>query len=194
MFKDERGEESPSIILLQSLPKGDKMDLIVRQAAETGISKIIPFVSEFSIGKANVGEKKFTRWERIIKEARQQSGSRIDTNLQLPLAINEVFDFWREIKDEAIGLLFHQQGVEKNSLHGYLKGYPKIVVMAVGPEGGFSDAEVSLFIENDFKALTIGDTILRTETAALYCAAAIKIILLERDTWKLNKIQSKQMK
>ncbi|MDR2542983.1 MAG: 16S rRNA (uracil(1498)-N(3))-methyltransferase [Treponema sp.] len=179
----------PPIILLQALPKGDKMDLIVRQAAESGISQIIPFVSEFSIGKANVGEKKFSRWERIVKEARQQSGSKVSTALHFPLTINEVFDYWGKInKDGALGLLFHHQGVEKISLHRYLKDDSKIIVMAIGPEGGFSETEVSQFLENGFKALTIGDTVLRTETAALYCAAAIKIILLEKDAWELNKV------
>jgi 16S rRNA (uracil1498-N3)-methyltransferase len=59
--------------------------------------------------------------------------------------------------------------------------------MVIGPEGGFSDKEVSLFLENGFKVLTIGDTVLRTETAALYCAAAIRILLLEKDSWKLKQ-------
>jgi len=194
---------APHIILFQALPKGDKMDLIVRQAAEGGITKIVPFVSEFSVAKKiNAEGQKFSRWERIIKEARQQSGSKITTALRKPLQIKELFDYWKEKKDDgAVGILFHhinqnhfaesekmlQKGLEKNSLHGYLNSGPKIVVLAIGPEGGFSDSEVSLFIENGFKPLTIGDTVLRTETAALYCAAAIRITLLERETWELKK-------
>jgi len=71
------------IILFQSLPKGEKMDLIVRQAAEGGIEQIVPFISEFSAIKniKNTGLK-FARWERIIKEARQQSGSPTPTVIQ----------------------------------------------------------------------------------------------------------------
>jgi len=183
--------EMPPVILLQALPKGDKMDLIVRQAAEGGITGIVPFVSEFSVAKVNPAGQKFSRWERIIKEARQQSGSKIATALHQPLTIKELIDYWKNFKDEgAIGLLFHHQGLEQNSLHGYLNKYPKTVILAVGPEGGFSDSEVSLFINNGFKPIIIGDNILRTETAALYCSAAIKIILLERDKWELNKKNS----
>jgi 16S rRNA (uracil1498-N3)-methyltransferase len=199
----QSSEIIPRIILFQALPKSDKMDLIVRQAAEAGITQIVPFVSEFSTGKVNVGEKKFTRWERIIKEARQQSGSKIATALLKPLTIHELLNYWNELKDKnTLGLLFHhlqlsacthdslKRGLEKKSLHGYLDINPKIVVMAIGPEGGFSDKEVSLFLGNGLMPLTIGDTILRTETAALFCTAAIRIILLERDTWKLNKART----
>ena len=197
-------EKIPPIILFQALPKGEKMDLIVRQAAEGSITEIVPFVSEFTFGKINTGQQKFSRWERIIKEARQQSGSRIATELHQPLTMIELFDYWKKYKESgALGLLFHHldnnsdsysleagsskyqsRGLEQKSLHGYLNNNPKFVVLVIGPEGGFSENELKLFIENDFKTLTIGDTVLRTETAALYFAAAIRIILLERDSWE----------
>jgi len=199
--------DSCRLILFQALPKGDKMDLIVRQAAESGIAEIVPFVSEFSIAKTGAAGQKFSRWERIIKEARQQSGSRTATMLHKPLTMSGLFDYWKKISGngalpEALGLLFHhdgnyvlsekagQKGLEHKSLHGYLNINPKIAAFAIGPEGGFSDKEVSLFSENSFMPFTIGKNILRTETAALYCAAAIRIILLERDEWNLSKTRS----
>ncbi|MDR2597627.1 MAG: 16S rRNA (uracil(1498)-N(3))-methyltransferase [Treponema sp.] len=178
----------PEIILFQAMPKSDKMDLIVRQAAEGGITEIVPFVSEFSVAKTNAEGQKFNRWKRIIKEARQQSGSKTETFVRRPLTKNELFEYWEIIKPDATGLLFHHEGLEKESLHGYLNIIPKVVVFAIGPEGGFSNAEVSYFTENGFKPFNIGDTILRTETAALYCAAAIKILLLERDSWELKQM------
>ena len=176
------------LILFQALPKGDKMDLIVRQAAETGIAEIVPFISEFSVAKKSAGTAKFSRWERIIKEARQQSGSKTATVIHQPLTINELLEYWKNLTN-AIGLLFHHQVLEQNSLHGYLNSIAeaaKSAVLVIGPEGGFSDAEAALFMENGFKPFTIGDTVLRTETAALYCAAAVKIILLEKDSWQLK--------
>jgi 16S rRNA (uracil1498-N3)-methyltransferase len=177
----------PAIILFQAMPKGDKMDLIVRQAAEGGITEIVPFVSDFSVAKTNAEGQKFTRWERIIKEARQQSGSKTATSVRRPLTKNELFEYWEKIKTDATGLLFHHEGIEQESLHGYLYNIPKVVAFAVGPEGGFSGTEVSYFLENGFKPFNIGDTILRTETAALYCAAVIKILLLERDSWEMKQ-------
>ena len=192
---ENTGEIIPPIILFQALPKGDKMDLIVRQAAEGGIAEIVPFVSEFSIAKTKIDGAKFTRWERIIKEARQQSGSKTATTLHRLMRISEIFEYWSKIKDEkTTGLLFHhcQGGLEQKSLHGYLNSNPKAVVIAIGPEGGFSETEVSVFLENGFKPITIGNTVLRTETAALYCAAAIRVILLERNTWELKQTNQKK--
>jgi len=192
----ERENSLPPIILFQALPKGDKMDLIVRQAAEGGITEIVPFVSEFSVAKTAAAKgQKFSRWERIIKEARQQSGSKIATNLHQPLTANEVFIYWKKLQENneanPLGLLFHhQRGLEQKCLHEYLYSIPSVVALAIGPEGGFSGKEVSLFLENGFKPLTIGDTVFRTETAALYCAAAIRILLLEKDSWELKQAKS----
>jgi 16S rRNA (uracil1498-N3)-methyltransferase len=194
------GTPLPPIILFQALPKGEKMDLIVRQAAEGGITEIGPFVSEFSITKT--GEQKFSRWERVIKEARQQSGSAIATAIRRPLKMEELLNYWEKLKENGrgpgapLGLLFHHQplvhaGLHRPaSLHEYLEKNPQLVVLTIGPEGGFSDNEVSGFLKAGFKPLTIGDTILRTETAALYAAAAIRILLLERNWWKLKQIKS----
>jgi len=187
---EDTGGIFPPIILFQALPKGDKMDLIVRQATESGITEIVPFVSEFSIAKTRADGVKFSRWERIIKEARQQSGSRTETTLCHLMGINELFEYWGKIKEKkTLGLLFHhcQGGLEQKSLHGYLNSNPEAVVLAIGPEGGFSEMEVSVFLENGFWPITIGNTVLRTETAALYCAAAIRVILLEKNTWELKQ-------
>jgi len=191
----------PPIILFQALPKGEKMDLIVRQAAEGGITEVVPFVSEFSVARTGAGERKFSRWERIVKEARQQSGSKTATSIRRPasfgcasdryMTMDELFDYWEKLKEAGVlGLLFHfQKGLEQESLHSYLNSIPQIIALAVGPEGGFSNSEVSLFLENGFKPVTIGNTILRTETAALYCAAAVRILLLERDSWELKQVK-----
>jgi 16S rRNA (uracil1498-N3)-methyltransferase len=179
----------PPIVLFQALPKGSKMDLIVRQAAEGGLAEVAPFASEYSLPRAGAaGEEKIRRWERIIKEARQQSGSRIGTVLHRPLSMDGLFDYWEELKrqhtpEQSLGLFFHQSPLAEAGLHDYLDSNPEIVVFAVGPEGGFSSAEIALFQAAGFKALTIGDTVLRTETAALYGAAAIRTILLERNLW-----------
>ena len=180
----------PPIFLFQALPKGEKMDIIVRQAGETGLTEIVPFVSQFSIAKINAAggsQQKISRWQRIIKEARQQSGSVIETGVCPPLTMDGLFVYWEELKIKmpgTLGLIFHHLPIEKSSLHGYLENVPEAVVMAIGPEGGFSGPEVSRFLEAGFMPLTIGDTILRTETAALYCAASIRTILLEKDSWK----------
>ncbi|MDR3174020.1 MAG: 16S rRNA (uracil(1498)-N(3))-methyltransferase [Treponema sp.] len=187
----------PPILLFQALPRGSKMDLIVRQAAEGGVSEVVPFRAERSVtGNLGDGGEKSRRWGRIIREALQQSGSSTPTALRPFSDTDGLFAYWEELRaahPRALGILLHQDPVEAEesgegplaepSLHRYLNTVPEILALAVGPEGGFSPAEVSRFTAAGFKALTIGNTVLRTETAALYGAAAVRIILLERGSW-----------
>ena len=179
----------PPIILFQALPKSDKMDLIVRQAAEGSLDEIVPFLSEFTVVKINNSAHKLARWERIIKEARQQSGSMRATMIRQPVTMDGLLTYWEQIKSkwpDALGLLFHHLPLAHDSLHGYLGKRPEAIVIAIGPEGGFSPAEVKRFVAAGFSPFTIGETVLRTETAALYAQAAVRVLLLERNSWETN--------
>jgi 16S rRNA (uracil1498-N3)-methyltransferase len=197
----------PPLALFQGLPKGSKMDLIVRQAAEAGVAEIVPFLSEYSIPqlkirknahKTNPLETKITRWRSIIKEARQQSGSAVDTVIRMPVFISDIPAVWGKLKEQyssAVGLALHQvplmgmgdTPLEQASLHGYLDKRPELIAAAIGPEGGFSSSEVSGLLDAGFKPLTFGSAVLRTETAALYAIAAIQIVLLEYDSWEMSR-------
>ncbi|MDR3168037.1 MAG: 16S rRNA (uracil(1498)-N(3))-methyltransferase [Treponema sp.] len=188
------GDTLPPLVLFQALPKGAKMDLIIRQAAEGGIAEIVPFAADYSIPKTGApGEKEKTeRWERIIKEARQQSGSGITTAVRPPCTKDALFVYWEALKSRysgALGLLLHQEALEQGTLHGYLSPVPEFIALAIGPEGGFSPGEVSRFLAAGFKPLILGNTVLRTETAALYGAAAVRVILLESASWTANNPQ-----
>jgi 16S rRNA (uracil1498-N3)-methyltransferase len=192
MPADQAVEEAPqpAILLFQALPKGAKMDLILRQAAEGGVGEVVPFYSEFTVPRPGDGEeKKQERWQRILKEARQQSGSPVATAVRPPCTETALGEYWQHLREQyprALGLLFHQDPLARGTLHGYLSTEPEVVVLAVGPEGGFSPGETSRFLERGFKPVVIGNTILRVETAALYAAAAVRAILLERTSWMLR--------
>ena len=185
--------ELPPIILMQSMLKGDKMDLIIRQAAEGALSQIVPFVSSYSVVKIKDNEgMKLSRWQRIIREARQQSGSTVATVIHQPVNLNGLFTYWGQLKSTwpgIVGLLFHQLPLANESLHRYLgrnehTETPEAVALAIGPEGGFSPAEAQRFVAVGFKPFTIEDVILRSETAALYAQAAVRTLLAERDSWQ----------
>jgi len=195
----------PPIILFQGLPRETKMDLIVRQAAETGVSEIVPFTTERSIPREHI---RMERWRRIIKEARQQSGSPINTRIQPLLTTDELFAYWKELSVNAnslnpnssktgspLGIVFSPgtaekagiKGLEKGGFHHYLSKESLLTVLAVGPEGGLSAAELDRFMDAGFIPLSMGKTVLRTETAALYGAAAVRIILMEKAWWMLKQ-------
>lgn len=184
----------PKIILFQALPKGAKMDLIVRQAAEVGLAEIVPFTSDYSvphIDKAKASSK-IQRWERIIREARQQSGSSEATSIGAITDVSGIINYWEYLKSEeknSVGILLHQDPLEQGSFHSYLGNDVNLVSLLIGPEGGFSVKETDQFINAGFKSLVMGTSILRTETAALYAAAAIRIILLEKSSWMPKQSQ-----
>ncbi|MDR1307721.1 MAG: RsmE family RNA methyltransferase [Treponema sp.] len=195
----------PPLYIFQALPKGTKMDLIVRQAAEGGVGEVVPFTGERSVPVPQgpgTNPPREERWRRIIREARQQSGSRIDTRIHPLLSEEELLAYWEQLRlkeNSALGLLFHESPpqteprsvsgpgpLEKGGFHRYLSKKPALVALAVGPEGGFSPAECKRFIDAGFKVVRLGDTVLRTETAALYGTAAVRMILLERPWWTLK--------
>jgi 16S rRNA (uracil1498-N3)-methyltransferase len=185
---EKAASSAPKIILFQALPKGAKMDLIVRQAAEGGLTEIVPFISDFSVPHldADKASARTQRWERIIREARQQSGSQ-EATLMKPLTdVSGIIDYWETLtsrEKNLAGILLHQDPLAEGSFHRYLSSDIDVVALLIGPEGGFSSDEAAAFIKAGFKPLVMGNTILRAETAALYAAAAIRIILLEKSSW-----------
>lgn len=179
---------TPPIVLLQALPKGQKMDLIVRQATEAGVAVIIPFVSDHSVSRPEEADasRKKERWERIAKEARQQSGSDVPTEILAPRGLREALDAWRgfaEPRAPAAAIFLHQDPLAQGSFHGYLSGDPAAVAVAVGPEGGFSRSEAAALADAGFLPALLGENVLRTETAAVYALAATQVILLEKASW-----------
>ena len=174
----------PRIFLVQGLPKGTKMDLIIRQATEAGVWAILPLLSARTMGGDNSGHR-LARWERIVREALQQSGSERRTELVQPLSLAELpvaLDSQGILPSDP-RILFHEAPLAQSSMHGYLTGAPEAVVLCVGPEGGFAPDEVDVLLSQGFRPLRLAGAILRAETAALYAVASTQIILSERSSW-----------
>jgi 16S rRNA (uracil1498-N3)-methyltransferase len=184
------GEASrlPRIVLFQGLPKGKKIDLIIRQACESGVSEIVPMDCDFSVARSGdsvSAAAKRNRWERIAREAGQQSGSSAMTAIATPVAADLAAAAWKsgDGSGNSRALFFHQVPLARSSLHSYLIGNPVAVAVAVGPEGGFSEREVGIFRDAGFVPIYLGASVLRTETAALFAVAAVSVILLEKNSW-----------
>ena len=180
----EKKEALPELVIYQCLLKGKKMDLVIRQAAEAGISEIIPVESEFAIAKIDEKQRKekTERWEKICREALQQSGSSVLTNIKKHITFSQLKQFCKKTETS---IFFHHKSIENKSLHQYLFPVTEKVNIIVGPEGGFSENEVRFMKENEFFPAYLGKNILRAETAAIYGIAAIKTILLEKEKWTL---------
>ncbi|MCE2394685.1 16S rRNA (uracil(1498)-N(3))-methyltransferase [Candidatus Poribacteria bacterium] len=161
----------PYITLFQGLPKFDKMDLIVQKTTEIGVNEIAPMICERSIPKAVVQQKRTVRWQRIANEAAKQCKRAHFAHVFAPQRLEECLG--RVVDLDLLILLW--EGEKRQGLKETLRnhGEAKSVGLFVGPEGGFSDKEVKLAVQNGCIPATFGDNILRTETAAIVSVASV---------------------
>ena len=177
--------------LFQFLPRPQKFELIVRQATECGVSVIVPVIGEYtekSSAAALEGNKK-ERLERIVREARQQSGSPVDTKILPPMGLEEAVEKWKEFCEageagdeaaagkSAAGFVLSERDDCSETLKRVVSQSAclKKVAVAVGSEGGISPEEVKLLQEKGlFHPIHFAVNILRCETAALYGIAAVQ--------------------
>ena len=169
----------PHITLFQAIPKADKMDLIVQKTTEIGADEIVPMMCERSVPKRgeDAQQKQQDRWERIAIEASKQCGRPRFPNLFPPRTIGECLD---QAKNCELSLLLWENEVERK-IKSVLRNHRHIksISLFIGPEGGFSDAEVENAIDSGCLPTTFGGNTLRTETAAMV-AVAITVYELRR--------------
>lgn len=183
---------APTIILFQFQPKSAKFDQIVRQATECGVAMIVPIIGEFS-QHFEKSEKKSRadRFSRIIKEARQQSGSSVATEVLSPMSVDEAINYWKKNAEnkKSGGVVLYERNENSCSMVEAVKnlGDADVVALVVGGEGGISPAEIKTFIENEFKVVHFETNILRCETAALYGIASLQTLLTEKNKWLLKE-------
>ncbi|PKL06440.1 MAG: hypothetical protein CVV53_04320 [Spirochaetae bacterium HGW-Spirochaetae-9] len=179
--------------LVQALPKGPKLDLIVRQAVEAGVEAIFPIQTRHCVVREASEKDKADKLERrrkIVKEALQQSGSATTTKI---FSTTTMADLDARLsaegypEDGSLRLIFHELPLGHVTLHEYCAGEQLPTVILVGPEGGFAPDETEAFLAMGFKPVHFEGTILRTETAALFALAATKTILMEKASWTLSK-------
>jgi 16S rRNA (uracil1498-N3)-methyltransferase len=179
----------PSIILFQALPRPAKMDMVVRQSTEGGVDVIIPFMGQYSVKEAHAASR-LERWRRIVREARQQSGSQVATTvMEIRENAEAVLDYYRTTRVErTAALVLHEKKHGADGiLHRELAARPEKVFIVIGPEGGLSDDETATFMQNGFIMVNMGGNVLRVETAAAWAVGAVSVLLREDASWKLKE-------
>lgn len=155
--------------LYLALIKLPRFEWAVEKATELGVSAIVPLAAEHSDGGLVKGApKRVERWERIAEEAAQQSRRLAPPVIETPLSLTEALEKQAELRcfidftgeEPAAGLI---EGLSAAST----------VAILVGPEGGWSDEELTLAKEAGAKTISLGPNVLRSETAAL---AAVSVM------------------
>jgi 16S rRNA (uracil1498-N3)-methyltransferase len=176
-------EPKTRVTLYQGFPKATKLDSIIQKCVELGAEKIVPVYTDRSVvTDTGKGEKKAGRWQKIADEASTQCRRGKRPNIAVPVKLNEIFN--SIVKHKLIIMPYESEEGRtlKDALADFRKNHPEDaekgadIALIIGPEGGFSDKEVEHFREAGAEVVTLGKTILRTETAG---PAALAMIMYE---------------
>jgi len=180
--------ESPiEVILGQALLKGDKMDYVLQKTTEMGVSAIFPFISSRTVPKLG-GEKaemRRSRWKRIVVESSKQCGRTVPPRVE---RIRDLESILAWSAPDVVKLIPWEK--EEISLKERIRQFDKKSVkflFLVGPEGGFSEGEISAARGNGFIPVGLGPRILRSETVGV---AMLSILQYEFGDWGIPCVSS----
>ena len=161
------------VVLVQALAKGDKMEVVVQKATELGATRVVPLTSERAVVRldAERGGAKAERWRKVAQESARQCGRADVPVIDEPCGWKEVFALLRA-EPLRRGILLDPE--EKQLRLGAAARGARRILLAVGPEGGFSPEELERARESGLLIAGLGPSVLRTETAGL---AALAVVL-----------------
>lgn len=176
---DIDNESKVKIHLFQGLPKGQKMDLIVQKGTELGVAEFIPTITARVDVKLKGDFKKLDRLNRIALEACKQSKRSIIPQVKEVIEFNEAINELKKMdliivpyeNAEDFGIKTLVRKLEKDNID--LDNINNVGIL-IGPEGGFEETEISTLKEQGAYIVTLGNRILRTETAGFTATALIQ--------------------
>jgi 16S rRNA (uracil1498-N3)-methyltransferase len=160
------------VTVLQGMPKADKLELVVQKTSELWATALVPVFCERSVVKPASGdEKKLARWQKIADESARQCGRSAVLEVRASVSLLEAL---RALDGAA--LLVLDEDESRRTLSTAVRALPadRALAIAVGPEGGFSDAERTQLDAAGAQRVTLGPLVLRTETAALAALAVVR--------------------
>ena len=177
--EDPRVEPRLKITLMQSIPHGERMDLIVEKATELGVVRIVPIVSERSVVRPKPGAwARLSRLRRIAVAAAKQSGRLVVPEIAEPASfLDRLSPAGGSPADpDAARIIFHTSGGPAAAPRAIFDRRDIVSVQVlVGPEGGWTEGEFASATSAGWVAATLGPRILRADTAA---AAALTLVLV----------------
>ena len=176
-WKETVSELPISITIASGLPKGDKLEWIIQKGTELGAHRFLPFSAARSVVKwdEKKASKKIDRWQKIAKEAAEQSHRAFLPEVFSAISFKELISKSKDYDYKLVAFEEESRNGETSVFAATLKKMNKgdSLLLVFGPEGGLTDSEVEQLRDNDFAICGLGPRILRTETAPLYTLAAI---------------------
>lgn len=157
---------APQVTLALAIFKFDRMEWAIEKCTEIGIARIIPIVARHTdVHLASAARKRRERWQRIAVQASEQSRRAAPPDIAAPVNLKELSHLTAECR------IVLAESEEEKRLRDAFASHPSDVALAVGPEGGWTGDELTWFRESGWMAASLGDTILRAETAAIVATA-----------------------
>lgn len=173
--RNDNNELPIKITICQSLVNEQKMDLILQKGTELGAYEFFPYSARNSVVKENgKSDKKIVRWQRIVKEASEQSKRNIIPKVNNIININELINLNYDLK---LLCSVNEFTLNIKKVLEQSRKYDTIIIV-IGPEGGFSKEEEEKLIANGFISVSLGKTVFRTETASLVALSYLNYELM----------------
>ena len=164
---NNNNELKVNITLIYAFPKFEKLEFAIQKAVELGVKQIVLVNSEHVVFKLDEekNKNKFVRFNKIIKEAAEQSKRNYLPKLTLVKKFEDILSF----KSELNLFAYEKSDTSLTKLHEILSNkYIKNISILIGPEGGFTKEEANYAIQNGFNSISLGKRILRSETSVIY--------------------------
>jgi len=169
-----QGEPRTQITLYQALLAREKFEWVLQKCTEVGVTRFVPVVTQRTIVRRadTITPHRLARWKGIVTEAAEQSGRGRIPQLECPVKLADALAGLRAF-DRC--LIASPQAVSRTLRELLQAGGsgPAAIALLIGPEGGFSDEEITAACEKGAVAMSLGKRILRTETAAVVASALI---------------------
>jgi 16S rRNA (uracil1498-N3)-methyltransferase len=163
-------EPHVSLTLYPALLKADKLEWVLQKGTEIGVAAFQPVVAERCVTN-DVSDAKLARWREIVREAAEQAGRGVLPPLNAPIRFAAALP---SAMSDAVSVIPHEPETH-TSLHQYVRQYlgARTARLFIGPEGGFTESEITLARERFVTPVTLGKRILRAETASLVATTII---------------------
>jgi 16S rRNA (uracil1498-N3)-methyltransferase len=174
--KEKKSTPAPpcSITLLVALPKGKIIESIIQKSVELGARRIVPLLSERVVTQLDDGdaENKRDKWQNVAIEAIKQCGAVWLPKVEAPMAIEQFIARKEKFDLSLVGSLQKERRHPREVLGEFEKvngRLPKSVGVWIGPEGDFTSGELKAIQGSGAQPISLGNLVLRVETAAIYC-------------------------
>ena len=169
----ENNELPNKVVLVAALLKGEKMDLVLQKATELGVDEVVLLETSRTVVKFKKDDRelKLERFNRILKEAAEQSKRNQSPHLYRVIDFNGLHDIEADVKMVA----YEEEAGPTTSFNKIVESIKpeQTIAILIGPEGGFSDHEILLATKQGFRKVSLGRRILRAETATFYALSVI---------------------